>query len=90
MKNKRKLTILFLLFYSGFICEQINSFDSFDKESFLIGTLDDYMGHEQVFTPVERCYKNIVNETHVTINLAVFDHSSSIETFYNFIPTTTF
>ena len=44
-----KLLILLLLCYSQLGFAQLNSQD-LDKESFLLGTLDDYMGHQQTFT----------------------------------------
>ena len=45
---KNLLSLLFLTF-SGLAFGQLDLF-GFDKQSFLIGTLDDYMGHQQTLT----------------------------------------
>lgn len=45
----KKLLIFLLLLYTGTILAQNVNY-KIDKVSFLIGTLDDYMGHQQTFT----------------------------------------
>jgi hypothetical protein len=45
---KTLLSLLFLA-YSGLALGQLN-LSGLDKQSFLISTLDDYMGHQQTFT----------------------------------------
>jgi hypothetical protein len=45
---KKTLLIAAVLFFSSLSFAQFN-FAKYDKESFLIGTLDDYMGHQQTF-----------------------------------------
>ena len=58
---RRTLFLLALLFYTILSYGQFN-ITKYNKESFLIGTIDDYMGHQQTFTKsVDSFYYQMVD-----------------------------